>query len=62
MRIELIVDNGRVGCPRSGDIDVEGCFACADLVKIRNDADGRMTICCRALGNIFRERVLSAVP
>ena len=29
--VDLVIDDGRVACPRYGEIDVETCFAC-DLV------------------------------
>jgi hypothetical protein len=57
----LVVDDGRVNCPRRGDTDVEQCFFCAELADIREDADGEFTICCRALGNIMDDRAFAAL-
>ena len=34
----LLIDAGRVGCPASGDADLERCFTCGHLVGM---SDGR---------------------
>ena len=44
---KLNVDEGRVNCPRRGDIDVEICYSCPDLRDIR--LEGALeALTCRA--------------
>lgn len=45
--LRLYIDNGRVNCPRSGDLDIDWCIGCRYLVDIRDD-DGHAVLECGA--------------
>ena len=45
MRAKLYVSDGRVNCPRRGDIDIDTCFACAHLDDVQRDGDDEVVIC-----------------
>lgn len=49
MQRELLVNAGRVGCPRRGDADIDHCFICPDLMDVREDPEG-LAVLCRARG------------
>jgi hypothetical protein len=46
--VTLIVDEGRVGCPRSThDVDVDWCFACPSFEGPTEDGHGNRLMRCR---------------
>ncbi|HEX5533265.1 MAG TPA: hypothetical protein VFX33_05940 [Actinomycetales bacterium] len=47
----LVVNGGRVNCPRSelGDVDVDRCYSCLALRTIDVEDDGTEVIRCRPL-------------
>jgi hypothetical protein len=47
----LVVNEGRVNCPRSelGDVDVDRCYSCLALRTIDMEDDGTEVIRCRPL-------------
>ena len=47
--IRLAVADGRVGCPREGDVDVEHCLACGYLDDM-DDPDRPRVLSCRWRG------------
>jgi hypothetical protein len=42
---KLYVDDGRVPCPRRGDLDVDHCVGCADLRDIKTEKDEQLILC-----------------
>lgn len=40
----LFVDDGRVACPKRGDVDFDYCLACPDLREVHQD--GGLSIEC----------------
>ena len=45
MKTKLYVSDGRVHCPRRGDIDVDTCIACEALRDIRREGDEEVLEC-----------------
>jgi hypothetical protein len=43
--LELAVADGRVGCPREGDTDVEHCLACGYLDEIDDEERPQLVTC-----------------
>lgn len=41
----LPVDQGRVQCPRAGDIDVDACYTCEYLDDVAQDGGGVTVMC-----------------
>ena len=35
----LYIDNGRVQCPQRGDIDLDLCLLCPDLLDVTDDSE-----------------------
>ena len=46
MKVKLNVSEGRVNCPRRGEVDVDQCFACPELLDVRQDRAGDEIIVC----------------
>jgi hypothetical protein len=51
--ISLFIDHGRVNCPRFGDLDIDHCLACPDLVDVRVE-DGHEVVVCGARSSMSR--------
>jgi len=45
MTCTLYVGDGRVACPRRGDVDVDLCATCPELVDIRQRGDATYVVC-----------------
>ena len=45
MRTKRSVNEGRVNCPGRGDIDVEVCMSCADIVELRGEGGEDVVVC-----------------
>lgn len=45
MKVKLYVNEGRVNCPRRGDIDIDTCFCCQELVDVRRENDEEVIVC-----------------
>ncbi len=45
MKVKLLSENGRVNCPYHGDIDIDHCMTCANLVDVERSGDHPMVIC-----------------
>jgi hypothetical protein len=45
MKRTLYVNDGRVVCPRRGDIDVEICAVCPSLLDVRHQGDESYITC-----------------
>jgi hypothetical protein len=46
MRVKLYVNEGRVNCPRRGEIDVDTCFSCGALRDVRKGRGGAEVLEC----------------
>ena len=46
MKAKLYVNEGRVQCPRRGDVDVDVCLTCPELHDVRTDRNGEDVIFC----------------
>ena len=54
MRTKRDVHEGRVWCPRRGEVDVETCFACIDVIDIVDDSEEGAVVCVP--GRVARTR------
>lgn len=62
MKMQLHINNGRVNCPRRGDLDIDFCVGCPDLVAIEA-MNGDSTLICSGSSNIrmpYESRVWGA--
>jgi hypothetical protein len=50
-----LITNGRVGCPRSldGDVDVDRCYGCPAFQAVVEGADGNQWLQCAPRRGIF---------
>lgn len=44
---KLYIDNGRVNCPKRGDLDIDNCAGCPDFRDIRKELEGEILVCSR---------------
>jgi hypothetical protein len=62
-RTELLVLDGRVGCPHSttGRVDLERCLSCPLLSDIRTDDTGRSWVGCKPATHLVTAEELRAI-
>lgn len=59
MTTHRYVADGRVNCPRRGDIDVEECWFCLDVEDIRKEGDDEVVVCSpRATARASEDQLL----
>lgn len=43
------VSEGRVSCPRRGDVDIDKCAGCPSLEQVKVRDDGSLVVACKAV-------------
>ena len=53
MATKLVVVDGRVRCPRRGEVDVEECWFCLAVEDIRREGDDEVVVCSPGFARTF---------